>query len=202
MADSYFTISKKSEGDYRDKGSRFLAYAFPVKTEQACKSFLDEVKMLHPKARHICYAFTVEIDEPVERTSDAGEPSGTAGKTILGQIHSHGLENILIVIARYFGGTLLGVPGLIHAYRSAAADAIARNEIFEKKVRTFYRLEFDYADYHPVMNLLNKQNVEFIEQKTELDCLFVVSIERSRAKGFEQILGNFEKLLFTFLYDE
>ena len=143
-SDSYKTIKSFSHGIFRDKGSRFIANAYPVADQEAVKPILDSLRKEFHDARHHCYAYMLGRERSVWRVNDDGEPSGTAGKPILGQINSFGLTNILIVVIRYFGGTLLGVPGLINAYRSAASEAIANAKIIKCTVQDYYEITFPY----------------------------------------------------------
>ena len=142
--DTYLTIQKPSEGVFKDRGSKFLAFAFPVRTEQEIKEILHLIKKEHHGANHHCYAWRLGADKLAYRANDDGEPNNSAGKPILGQIQSNDLTDIFIVVARYFGGTLLGVSGLINAYREAASDAIKNAEIIEKHVMFEYNTEFSF----------------------------------------------------------
>ncbi len=164
MKDIYQTISGSSKGEFKNKGSKFLAYAFPANSESEWQMHLEAVKKAHPKARHYCYAYRLGLDENNFRTNDDGEPSGTAGKPILGRIDSFGLTNIIIIVVRYFGGTLLGASGLINAYKLSAAAALENAEIIEKTVEVVYQLTFDYALMSEVMNAIKKYNLEMIHQ--------------------------------------
>ncbi len=164
MKDAYQTILGESIGEFKDRGSKFIAYAYPVYTENDWQARLAEVRKLHPKARHHCFAYRLGLDGNNYRTNDDGEPSGTAGRPILGQIDSFGLTNVMVVVVRYFGGTLLGTSGLINAYRLSAADALAKAEIIERTVEDIYRLTFDYALMSNVMNAVKKLNLEIVQQ--------------------------------------
>jgi len=199
MLTKYKTFSNRSTGEFKDKGSKFIGYAFPAENEGDCKILIEQVRKEHPKSRHICYAFRVGIQYPVERSNDDGEPSGTAGKPILRQIHSNELHNVIIIVVRYFGGTLLGVANLISAYKSAAANAIAENKIINKEVNAMYRLSFDYSCYHKLMNFLKKEHVGFVEQKMDAGCTVIIGIKTGKAKEFEKNLGNFKNIEFSFI---
>ena len=142
--DTYYTISAPSEGLFKDRGSRFIALAYPVTTEKEIKEIQVSLRKKYHDARHHCYAYRLGYDKSVYRVNDDGEPSGTAGKPIFGQIQSKDLTNIFIVVIRYFGGTLLGVSGLINAYRSAAADAIEHAQIIQKTIMDLYEISFEY----------------------------------------------------------
>ena len=160
----YKTISSESVGEFRDKGSKFLAYAYPVRDEKTVAQHLEILKKEHPKARHWCYAWRMGLDKNNYRANDDGEPSGTAGRPILGQIDSFGLTNVLIIVVRYFGGTLLGTSGLIQAYRESASDALSQAIIVEKTVCDFYQFTFDYTQMPDVMNALKKMDLEVLNK--------------------------------------
>ena len=164
MKDTYKTISSESKGEFRDRGSKFIAYAFPVYSEGEWQNHLNAVKKLHPKARHHCYAYRIGLDKNNFRANDDGEPSGTAGRPILGQIDSFELTNVFAVVVRYFGGTLLGTSGLINAYRESTAEAFRKAEIIEKTVEDIYQLTFEYALMSNVMNAVKKLNLEMVRQ--------------------------------------
>jgi uncharacterized YigZ family protein len=179
--DSYKTLNSPSEGIFKDRGSKFLAFAFPVSNENEVKEILQRLRKEHPGANHHCYAFRLGADKLFFRSNDDGEPSGSAGKPILGQIQSNDLTNIFIAVVRYFGGTLLGVPGLIAAYRGAAADAIANGKIVEKQVMEIYELQFPYAAMNDVMKILKEENLEQWDQDFQLDCKLKFSVRKSKA---------------------
>ena len=156
----YKTISEGAIGEFRDKGSKFLAYAYPVRDEESVAQYIEVLRKEHPKARHWCYAWRMGLDKNNYRANDDGEPSNTAGRPILGQIDSFGLTNVLIIVVRYFGGTLLGTSGLIQAYRESAAAALSQAKIIEQVVCDFYQITFDYAQMPDVMNALKKMDLE------------------------------------------
>jgi uncharacterized YigZ family protein len=156
----YKTISEGTIGEFRDKGSKFLAYTYPIRAEEEVAPHIEILRKEHPKARHWCYAWRIGLDKNNYRANDDGEPSNTAGRPILGQIDSFGLTNVLIIVVRYFGGTLLGTSGLIQAYRESASDALSQAKIVENVVCDFYQITFDYAQMPDVMNALKKMNVE------------------------------------------
>lgn len=164
MIDTYKTISGESIGEFRDRGSKFIAYAYPVYTEEEWQSRLLEVKKLHPKGRHHCYAYRIGLDKNNFRANDDGEPSGTAGRPILGQLDSFQVTNVFVVVVRYFGGTLLGTSGLINAYRESTAEALRNATILDKTVEDIYRITFDYALMSNVMNAVKKLNLEMVRQ--------------------------------------
>lgn len=159
----YNTIEKPADTEYKERGSKFLAYAFPIITVQEFKTNLHAVKLAHPKATHHCFAYRIGLDGNNFRLSDAGEPSGTAGKPILGQIDSKHLTNTLVVVARYFGGTLLGVPGLINAYKSSTALVLQLTPIIPKPVEITYRLQFNYTQINEIMTLIKHYHCTVLE---------------------------------------
>lgn len=161
--DDYNTISSFSQGIYRERGSRFIALAYPVSTENEVKEILQSIKKEHNSARHWCYAYRLGWDKSAYRMNDDGEPSGTAGKPIYGQILSHDLTNVLIVVVRYFGGIKLGVSGLIGAYRAATIEAIQNTEIINKPVKDINEVVFGYEVINDIMPLLKKEGVNVLE---------------------------------------
>lgn len=179
--DTYLTIELPAQGLFKDKGSKFIAFAYPVSGEDEIKDQLQLLRKQHPGANHHCYAFRLGADKMAFRANDDGEPSNTAGKPILGQIQSKDLTNILIVVVRYFGGTLLGVSGLINAYRLAAADAIANAKIVERTVNELYELRFDYLQMNDVMKIMKDEKLEQRSQVFELRCELVFSVRKSNA---------------------
>lgn len=162
--DTYQTLAAPCEGEFKDRGSKFIAYAFPVYSEADWRAALEQVRKLHPKARHWCFAYRLGMDGNNFRTNDDGEPSGTAGKPILGRIDSFGLTNVFAVVVRYFGGTLLGASGLINAYKNSTAIALESGTIIEKVVEDIYRFTFDYSIMSEVMNAIKRQKLEMVGQ--------------------------------------
>ena len=162
MKDTYQTILGESTGEYREKGSKFFAYAYPVYSEKEWQARLEEVKQIHPKARHFCFAYRLGLDGNQFRANDDGEPSGSAGRPILGQIDSFNLVNVIVIVVRYFGGTKLGVSGLIHAYKVSTADAFENASIIKKTVEDIYQLTFEYALMSEVMNAVKKLALEVV----------------------------------------
>lgn len=165
MTDSYQTIAVPVTGEFKDRGSKFIAYAFPAATEPEWQKHLEEVRKLHPKARHHCFAFRLGTDGNQYRANDDGEPAGSAGRPILGQIDSFGITNVLVVVVRYFGGTLLGVPGLIAAYKGSAQDALEKAAIVEKIVEDVFLVRYDYALMSNVMGAAKKLSMEMLRQE-------------------------------------
>ena len=179
--DIYKTIAAPCSGVFKDKGSKFLAYAFPVDTVEEVKQQVQRLKEEYFDARHHCYAYRIGVRGEQWRANDDGEPSSTAGKPILGQLLSRELTNVLIVVVRYFGGIQLGVPGLINAYRSAASDALAHAQPVEKTAMVELSLRFPYAAMNEVMKLLKEEQAEILSQQFDADCVITVAVPRSRA---------------------
>lgn len=189
--DTYKTISKISTGVYTEKGSKFLAFAYPVKSESEIKEILAVCKKEYYDARHHCYAYALGPNQEAYRINDDGEPSGTAGRPIYGQILSRELTDILVLVVRYFGGTKLGVPGLINAYKTAAAEAISANEIIEKHIEEYYRIIFDYTVMNSVMQILKTGAVKILYQGYENDSILDFKVRKSEA---DQILSALRKI--------
>ncbi|SRR6266496_2241790 len=182
--DFYHTIDQNSLAEFKDRSSRFLAYAYPIQSTDDFKNYLQQLKKEHPKAVHHCFAYRLGLDGNNFRISDDGEPSGTAGKPILGQIESKGLTNVLVIVVRYFGGTLLGVPGLINAYKTATAMALQLTPIIRKAVEVNYQLQFDYMQMNDVMILVKKYNCTIIEQESQLFCVMKLGVPLNRLEEF------------------
>jgi uncharacterized YigZ family protein len=178
--DYYQTIEKTSFAEYKDRGSKFIAYAYPVETVEDCKQYLQQLKKEHPKAVHHCFAYRIGWDGNLFRVSDDGEPSGTAGKPILGQIDSKQLTNIVVIVVRYFGGTLLGVPGLIQAYKSATAMVLQLVPVVQKSIEVMYELHFDYTLMNEVMLIIKQYGCSVMEQEMQLFCLLKIGIPKAR----------------------
>lgn len=191
MSDTYSTIAEPAEGLYREKGSRFLAYAFPVQSEQEVKRHVEAIRQEHYGARHHCYAYRIGKDGARFRANDDGEPSGTAGKPILGQLLSAGLTNVLMVVTRYFGGTLLGTSGLIAAYRSAAAAAVANARVVQRTWDVELSAAFPYARLNEVMRLVKEEQLRVLSQDFGGEqCAICVSVRESRAQRVRERLGE------------
>lgn len=199
MEDTYKTIEKPSEGLFKDKGSKFISFAFPVSSEEEIKEIVQSIKKEHHSARHHCYAWRLGADQLHFRANDDGEPSSTAGKPILGQIQSFDLTNILIVVVRYFGGTLLGVSGLINAYRSAALDAINQAEIVEKLVEKWLLVEFDYGAMNEVMKIFKDEKLPQIDPLFDLKCKIKTHIRISELNRIEEALINIEGVKVAYI---
>ena len=194
--DSYKSISSPSTGVYRDLGSKFISLAYPVSSEEDVKSILSAVKKDYFDARHHCYAYRIGQKGELWRFNDDGEPSSSAGRPILGQLLSNELSDILIVVVRYFGGTKLGIPGLIKAYRSAAADAILNAIIVEKTATKEIVIKFDYISTDPVMKMVRSSGAHIISQNFDLDCTLTVKIGISSA---DQLIVSLREGGFTVL---
>jgi uncharacterized YigZ family protein len=179
--DTYKTITQPGSGIYKEKGSKFIALAYPVTGEDGVKQILEDLRKEYYDARHHCYAYILGPDKSAWRVNDDGEPSGTGGKPIHGQILSFDLTNILIVVIRYFGGTKLGVSGLINAYKSAAKDALLQAEIVEKTVNEVYRLEFPYELMNDVMRIIKEEDLQIIENQFNNSCTITYSIRKNEA---------------------
>jgi len=190
--DAYYnTIEKTAVAEYKDRGSKFLAYVYPLKEVSDFKEKLAGLKKEHPKAVHHCFAYRLGLDGNNYRVSDDGEPSGTAGRPILGQIDSKQLTNVLIVVVRYFGGTLLGVPGLINAYRTAASLALQITPVVQKPVLLPYRLQFDYTQMNDVMKVVKQFDCAVQKQETLLFCVLEMGIPRNR---LDEVLFRLKEL--------
>lgn len=197
--DTYLTIATPVEGLFKDRGSKFLAFAYPVKTEQVIKEHLQQLKKEHVGANHHCYAFRLGADKLAFRANDDGEPSNTAGRPILGQIQSNDLTNILIVVVRYFGGTLLGVSGLINAYKSAAADAIANATMVTEIVQEVYEIAFEYPAMNEVMKVVKDSGVLVLEQDFQLNCRLLLAVRRNDAMQLTNTFKTISTVHATFL---
>jgi uncharacterized YigZ family protein len=197
--DTYFTIQQPAEGLFKNKGSKFYSFAFPVTTEEEIKHYLSVLKKEHHSANHHCYAFRLGADKLASRSNDDGEPSNTAGKPILGQIQSRDLTNILIVVVRYFGGTLLGVSGLINAYRQATAEVINNSVIIEKTVKDVYELKFDYLQMNDVMKIIKDENLAIHSQNFELSPALTFSVRKSNSGKIYELLKKLNGTQLTYL---
>ncbi|MDR1582458.1 MAG: YigZ family protein [Prevotellaceae bacterium] len=190
MIDKYLTISSPSEGLYKEKGSRFISFAYPVYSENEIKQYLLELKKKYYDARHHCYAYRLGVTGEVWRAVDDGEPSGSAGKPILGQLLSNNLTNIVVFVVRYFGGIKLGVPGLINAYRSATADSILNAEIVEQEDKDSFSIEFDYPVMNEVMKIIKEEQPEIVKQEFGTVCHIELRIRRSLSETLKTKLIN------------
>jgi len=199
VTDQYKTISKPTEGIYKEKGSKFIAFAYPVFSEEEFKTEMQQLKKDYHDARHHCYAFRFGADMQQYRFSDDGEPSSTAGKPIFGQIQSYGLTNIAIIVIRYFGGTKLGVGGLITAYRAAAKDALDNAIIINRTVDDVYEIQFGYHIMSDVMNFVKQQNLEIISQILEDFGTIQFRVRQSETDQIIEQLKKIESIKINFL---
>ena len=188
--DTYKEVKTHTTGIYKEKGSKFIAYSYPVYSEQEVKEKLEEVKKIEHSARHHCYAYILHPDKSAQRANDDGEPSSTAGKPILGQILSNDLTNILIVVVRYFGGAKLGVPGLIRSYKTAASDAITDAMIITKTIKEHYEVSFKYPQMNDVMRLVKEFDLEVENTDFRIDCKLIFAVPKSKA---DSIVDAFKK---------
>lgn len=191
FSDTYQTITKTSEGIFRDKGSKFIGYAYPISSETEVKDIIAKLRAEHPKARHYCWALRLTPDRNVFKFNDDGEPSGTAGRPILNSLLSADVTNILIVVVRYFGGTLLGVPGLINAYKTATIEALNANEIISKTVNDVYQLNFDYLTMNDVMRIVKEEQLPILEQMFDTQCSLKFEVRKA---NLNIVLGKLEKI--------
>ncbi len=178
--DYYYTIEQASVAEFKDRGSKFISFAFPITNTNDFKEKLAAVKKEHPKATHHCFAYRIGFDGTTFRVSDDGEPSGSAGRPILGQIDSKQATNVLIIVTRYFGGTLLGVPGLINAYKTAAALALQVTPLAQKPVLIHYKLQFDYTQMNDVMMISKQFDCLVLKQEMNLFCSLEIGIPKNR----------------------
>lgn len=199
MTDSYLTVENRVETLYKEKGSKFFSFVFPVKDLSEVKSILDELKKKYYDATHHCYAYILGFEKETFRMNDDGEPSSTAGKPIYGQLQSKNLTNVLLVVIRYFGGTKLGVSGLIKAYKTAAAECLSAAMIVEKKVRLSYKVMFPYEKMNAVMSLLKEIKAEQTKHIFETECSMEVLVESSQQNKFEDAISKIEKTNFSLL---
>ncbi|MFT3981554.1 MAG: YigZ family protein [Ferruginibacter sp.] len=188
--DFYNTIEQKAQAEFKDRGSRFIACVAPVQSVEDCKEFLKELKKEHPKAVHHCFAYRLGLDGNQYRVSDDGEPSGTAGKPILGQIDSKQLTDVSIVVIRYFGGTLLGVPGLINAYKTVASLVLQVVPIVQKPVLKKYSLQFDYTQMNEIQIVVRQVQAEILRQEAMLFCTMEVGVPVNRVEEFLYRIEN------------
>lgn len=194
LKDTYLTIERASEGFYKEKGSKFLAFAYPVSDEESVKTIITDLKKKYYDARHYCYAYIMGFEGDNYRANDDGEPGHSAGDPILGQIRSNELTNILIIVIRYFGGTKLGVGGLIHAYKTAAADAIQNNQIIVNLIFSEINIQFEYPQINLVMKLVKDHELQIINQKLEMSCEMRLGVRLSMEKQIVDIINGTQGL--------
>ena len=189
--DTYQTIKTPSEGLFKDRGSKFLAYAYPIEHENEIKPLVENLKKEHFKAVHHCYAYRLGLDRSNFRVNDDGEPSGTAGKPILNTLLSQDLTNILVIVVRYFGGTLLGVPGLINAYKSATIEALAVADKIEKTVNDVYNVSFEFVQMNDVMKVVKEFSLKIRNQTYDNQCTMELEFRKTLTN---QVIGKLEKI--------
>jgi uncharacterized YigZ family protein len=186
IPDTYLTIEGKGEGLYKEKGSKFIALAYPVSSEDEIKLILSGLRKEYHDARHYCYAYRLGADKKKFRANDDGEPANTAGQPIYGQIKSNNLTNVVVIVIRYFGGKLLGVGGLINAYRTAAADALSDTKIITKTVSDLYELTFAYTIINDIMRLIEEEKLTIVKQTFEADCTIRIGIRLGKSEAIKK----------------
>lgn len=194
MSDTYKTIATRAEGLYKEKGSRFIAFAIPVETEEEIKTHLLQLRKEYHDARHHCYAYRLGADGGVYRTNDDGEPSGTAGRPIYGRLLSADLTNILVVVVRYFGGIKLGVSGLTNAYKLATEDALANAVVETRIVKARYEVHFSYAQMNAVMQLMKTKDIEIKTTDFNADCRITFAVRQNDAEAIKQQLEKLNEV--------
>jgi uncharacterized YigZ family protein len=199
FTDSYLTVKQPAQGLFKDKGSKFIGYIFPLESAEDVKGILAQLKAEHPKARHICWALRISTDRSVFRVNDDGEPSGTAGKPILNTLLSANLTQVCVAVVRYFGGTLLGVPGLIHAYKEASLEAIKAAEIIEKTIKDRYQVHVPYTQLNAVMKILKDENITIIAQELDNQCSLIIEIRQQFVLKIITLLENIYNLRLIYL---
>lgn len=199
--DLYKTIEKPSEGIYKEKGSKFMAFAYPIFNEEEFKIIQKSIDKKFHDARHRCFAYRLGVEKDIYRTNDDGEPTNSAGKPILGQIIAFDLTNILIYVIRYFGGTLLGVGGLINAYKTASKDALQKAKIITRYAEKVYRIDFNYNIMNEIMRIIKENNLNLLNHNYEEQCSVSISV---RKKNIDKVLEKFHKfdnVFVNYLYD-
>ncbi len=191
MNDEYRTLAASSEETlFKDRGSKFFGYAFPVQSEEEVKLQIDELRAQHSNARHFCYAFQLGVERISYRANDDGEPNNSAGMPIYGQIQSFNITNVLVVSVRYFGGTKLGVGGLLNAYRNSAKLAIEASQIIVKTINVRFRISFPYHLMNKVMRIIKEQNIQIVNQNLELNCTYIIAIRKKESEKTHQIFAG------------
>lgn len=193
----YNTIERPTQAEFKDRGSRFIAFAYPVDAIEDCKKILQILKKEHPKAVHHCLAYRLGVAGDTFRVSDDGEPSGSAGRPILGQIDSKQLTNVLVIVVRYFGGTLLGVPGLINAYKTATSLALQLTPILQKPIEVTFTLQFDYQLMNDVMMVLKQLGCTVQDQEAQLFVLMHIGVPKNRIADFEYKMADLHSVTYS-----
>jgi uncharacterized YigZ family protein len=195
IIDSYKTITQPSkERLFKDRGSKFYSYAFPISNEEEIKQKIELLKKQHYNARHWCYAWQLGKNYDHYRANDDGEPSNSAGMPIYGQLQSFNVTNVLVVVVRYFGGTKLGVGGLIKAYKNGAKLALENSNIIDKTINEKFLIKFEYPEMNTVMRIIKDEKISIINQKLELNCEFIISIRKKEAEKVFEIFDNTYKV--------
>lgn len=197
--DTYLTVKQPAEAVFADRGSKFIAFVYPITSEADIKPLVSQLKALHPKANHHCWAMRLSPDRSIFKVNDDGEPSGTAGRPILNVLLSKDITNVLVVVVRYFGGKLLGVPGLINAYKSAAEMGIAAAGVTEKIISDVYKIEFDYLQMNEVMKIIKEEGVSIIQQQSDNRCVFEISIRKVKVNQTIAKLNGLDNMRVEFL---
>lgn len=199
--DTYKTIDKAAQAPFKDRGSRFIGYVQPISNESDFKAFLEAVKKEHPSATHHCYAYRLGMDKTAFRVNDDGEPSGSAGRPILNQLLSQELTNIGAIVVRYYGGTMLGIPGLINAYKTATVEALQQSKIISKTLCSWYQLQFSYEQMNAVMQTIKQQHWEMKDQQLEENCQLTLGIRNTEVNKALDLLEKIDNTRMTFLYE-
>ncbi len=200
--DTYRTIQGISEGLYKEKGSKFIAQAFPVHDEDEIKTHLETVRKTYHGARHHCYAYQLGIEKVINRSNDDGEPSGTAGKPIFNQILSKDLTNILVIVTRYFGGKKLGASGLVNAYKTATRYALDNASFIERTIKDIYQVKFRYEDTNVIMKIIGEKNLQQLEQVFDIESKIIFSIRKSESDRIFKLISRNKKLEIRYLRTE
>lgn len=196
--DTYQTIQKPAAAEFRDRGSKFLAFAYPVSSEAEVKPILSRLKAEHSKANHHCWAMRLTPDRSLFRVNDDGEPSGTAGRPILNVLLSRDVTNIVVVVVRYFGGTLLGVPGLINAYKTATEDALRHASVISQTINDLYDIEFNYLLMNDVMKILKEEDINVLSQVSDTSCLIKIAVRKTKVNQVMAKLGNLRDIKLAY----
>src|SRR5664280_2802803 len=198
-SDTYKTIIGSSSGIYKEKGSRFVSVAMPISDQVLIKPIIEKIRKEHHDAKHHCYAYMLGHERLIWRINDDGEPSGTGGKPILGQINSHGLTNLIIVVSRYFGGTLLGVSGLLNAYKSAALSALQNADQVERTLQEYYEITYPYISMNDVMRILKDESINQSQQSFALECRILINFRVSAKEKILHRLSRIDGLTYRFI---
>jgi len=195
--DTFRTLATPTTGEFRDRGSKFLAFAYPIRSDTDTRTYLDALRTQHPKAVHHCYAYRLGLDRNNYRANDDGEPGGSAGRPILNVLYSRELTNVLVVVVRYFGGTLLGVPGLINAYKTATIAALDEAVITEKTVNETYQVRYPFEQMNDVMRLVKEQQLTILKQDYDTACILEIEIRKSLVGSVLERLAKLENVSLT-----